>query len=84
MNLSAEIKIGKKYIIYLPRKIVKALNIKEGDKAVLTVIGNKVVIELISDPIELALSSKKFVKITQEELEAISVEEQEKYVESIA
>ena len=84
MNLSAEIKIGKKYIIYLPRKIVKALNIKEGDKAVLTVIGNKVVIELIPDPIELALSSKKFVKITQEELEAISVEEQEKYVESIA
>jgi len=84
LNLSAEIKIGKKYIIYLPRKIVKALNIKEGDKAVLTVIGNKVVIELIPDPIELALSSKKFVKITQEELEAISVEEQEKYVESIA
>jgi AbrB family looped-hinge helix DNA binding protein len=32
MNLVKEVTIGKKYTIYLPKAIVKALNLKEGNK----------------------------------------------------
>jgi len=77
-----ETRIGKKYAIYLPRAIVKALNLKEGDKITLKVVGTTIVIESIKDPIELALSAEKFASIKPEEVEAISVEEQEKYVKN--
>ncbi|HDJ89686.1 MAG TPA: AbrB/MazE/SpoVT family DNA-binding domain-containing protein [Thermoprotei archaeon] len=83
MSLTIETFIGKKYAIYLPKKIVKLLNLKEGDKIVFKIIDNKIVLEPIYDPIWLALHGKKFAKISPEEGERISLEEQKKYIENI-
>ncbi|MEM2084167.1 MAG: AbrB/MazE/SpoVT family DNA-binding domain-containing protein [Nitrososphaerota archaeon] len=81
MGLVKEVAIGKKYTIYLPKAIVKALNLKEGDKFLLKISGNAIIMEPIHDPIKLALSEEKFASIKPEEVELISLEEQEKYIE---
>jgi len=82
MSLSINTRIGKKYAIYLPKVIVEALNLKEGDKITLRVVGKTIIIESIKDPIELALSKEKFASIKPEQIEAISIEEQEKHFKS--
>jgi AbrB family looped-hinge helix DNA binding protein len=68
--------VGKKYAIYLPKAVVKALNLKEGGKILLKVTGTSVVLESLQDPIQLALQGKKFASITTDTVEAISSEEQ--------
>ena len=83
MNLVFKIKIGKKYAIYLPRPVIRALKIKEGDKALLKISGRNIVIEPLMDPMELAISGDKFAEIKPEEIEAISIEEQKKYFKNI-
>ncbi|MHA1590075.1 MAG: AbrB/MazE/SpoVT family DNA-binding domain-containing protein [Candidatus Njordarchaeales archaeon] len=37
--------IGKKYAIYIPRKIAKQLNLKEGDKVLISVQEDKIIIK---------------------------------------
>ncbi|MBS7659062.1 AbrB/MazE/SpoVT family DNA-binding domain-containing protein [Candidatus Bathyarchaeota archaeon] len=80
MNLTIEARIGKKYVICLPKAVVKALNLKEGEKVLLKVSDNSLILEPIQDPIQLALLSNKFASITLKEIEAISLEEQRKYI----
>lgn len=75
-SLAVKTSIGKKYTIYLPKAVVKALNLREGEKIILRVVGNSLVIEALHDPIQLALSTKKFASVTPEEVEAISIGEQ--------
>jgi len=75
-------RIKKRYAIYLPEAVVKALNLKEGDKVILNVSGNALIVEKIHDPIQLALSGSKFASITPEQVEAISLEEQERYAKN--
>jgi AbrB family looped-hinge helix DNA binding protein len=72
-------RIGKKFAIYLPKAVVKGLSLTEGEKVLLTVAGNTLVLETLRDPIQLALSSKKFASITPEQVEAISLEEQTRH-----
>jgi AbrB family looped-hinge helix DNA binding protein len=79
MTLTVETRVGKKFAIYLPKAVVKALGLKEGEKVLLTVAGNMLILEGIKDPIQLALSGKKFASITPEQVEAISLEEQTKH-----
>ncbi|MHA1859657.1 MAG: AbrB/MazE/SpoVT family DNA-binding domain-containing protein [Candidatus Asgardarchaeia archaeon] len=81
MNLTVEARVGKKYAIYLPKVVVEALGLREGDRVILSVSGNTLLVEKIQDPIQLALSGRKFASITPEQVEGISLEEQEKYVE---
>lgn len=81
MSLTIETFIGKKYAIYLPKAIVKALNLKEGERVLLRVAGTTLVLEALQDPIQLALSGKKFASITPDQAEAISLEEQASHVE---
>jgi AbrB family looped-hinge helix DNA binding protein len=76
MNLTMETRVGKKFTIYLPKAVVNALGLKEGEKVLLTVAGNSLILETLRDPIQLALSGKKFASITPEQVEAISLEEQ--------
>jgi len=71
-----EARVGKKYAIYLPKAVVEALGLKEGERVLLRVSGNALVLETLQDPIQLALSGKKFASITPEQVEAISLEEQ--------
>ena len=73
-----EAKVGKKYAIYLPKTIVEAAGLKEGEKTLLRVIGDTVVLESIRDPLELAISGKKFASVKPEQVEAISLEKQKR------
>ena len=56
--------------------MIEALNLKEGGRILLKVAGSSVVLESLQDPIQLALHGKKFVSITPDKVEAISLEEQ--------
>ena len=79
LSLEASARIGKKYALYLPKSVVDLLKIREGDKVKISVEGKKMIVEIIRDPIDLALHGKKFAKISAEEVERISLEEQGKY-----
>ena len=80
MNQRIEVRIGKRYAIYLPRIVVKALGLKEGDRVVLSISGDALIVEKVHDPVELALSGNKFASISPEEVEAISLEEQGRHI----
>lgn len=84
MSLTVKTKIGRKFAVYLPKVIVEALDLKEGERVLLKVMGNALILESLKDPIELALSGKKFASVTPEQAEAISVEEQARHVEGSA
>lgn len=71
-----EAKVGKKYAVYLPKAIVRLLNLKEGGKVLLRTDGSTLTVEPLQDPIQLAISGKKFACVTPEQVEAISMEEQ--------
>lgn len=75
-----ETRIGKKFALYLPKAIVEALNLTEGERILLKVAGNTLVLESLKDPVQLALSGKKFASITPEQVEAISIEEQATHI----
>ncbi len=79
MSLEVSARIGKKFALYLPKSVVDLLKIKEGDRVRISVEGRKIVVEVVRDPIDLALHGKKFAKISAEEVERISLEEQSKY-----
>jgi AbrB family looped-hinge helix DNA binding protein len=79
LSLTIESRVGKKYALYLPKAVVKALNLKEGGKILLTVTGTSVILESLQDPIQLALEEKKFASFTPDEVEAISDEEQHRH-----
>jgi len=81
-NLVFEARVGKKYAVYLPKAVVKALDLKEGDKLILSISGNSIIIEKLQDPIQLALSGKKFASLTPEQVEMTSIEEQKKYTKN--
>ena len=69
-------RVGKKGVIYLPKHIMRSLGVKEGDKVLMKVEGNKLVLEFVPDPLSLALRVKKWAKTTVEEFEAESEAEQ--------
>ena len=77
-----ETRVGKKNTIYLPKAVVEATGLKEGERVLLRVAGNTVVLESIQDPLELALSGKKFASMKPEQVEAISLEEQASHAKS--
>jgi len=68
--------VGKKGAIYLPKQIMKALGVKEGDRVLMRVEGDKLVLEFVPDPLSLALRVKKWAKTTVEKFETESEVEQ--------
>ena len=79
MSLTVEARIGRKHSLYLPKAVVEALSLKEGEKVRLKVIGKTIILEVIQDPIELAISGEKFATVKPDSVEAISLEEQAKH-----
>ncbi len=79
-----KVRVGKRYAIYIPKKIAKKLNIKEGDTLILRVSEGKIELEKVMDPIELAIKGKKFAKIEPEEIERVSIIEQKRKIDDIA
>ncbi len=84
MALTVQVNIGKKYAIYLPKVVVRALNLKEGARILLRVSGTTILLETLQDPIHLALAGKKFASLTPEQIETISQEEQAAHLKSPA
>jgi len=76
LDLTIESRVGKKYAIYLPKVMVKALNLKEGGKILLSLSGTSIVLESVQGPIHLAVHGRKFASITPDGVETISLEEQ--------
>jgi AbrB family looped-hinge helix DNA binding protein len=77
-------KVGKKLAVYLPKSVAKAAGMKEGDKVEFEVSEGSVALKVIRYPLDLALHGKKFATLTAEEVEEISMSEQERYAEGTA
>ena len=69
-------KVGKKGAIYLPKRVMRKLGVRVGDRVLIKVEGNKLVLEFVPDPLLLALRVNKWAKTTVEEFEAESEAEQ--------
>jgi AbrB family looped-hinge helix DNA binding protein len=76
--VKTKVRVGKKLTIRIPKAIAEELNIKDGDILSLRVKDNKIILEQ-NNAIWLSLKGKKFAKMTVEEIEKISEEEQNKY-----
>ncbi len=79
MGLTVKTRVGKKNILYIPKSIAEAVGIKEGTTVRLRVVGNRIVVEVVPDPFELALKYPKFAKISFEEFEKESEEIQDEF-----
>lgn len=77
--VTVAVRIGKKDALYLPKDVVRALGLEEGEKVQLTVEGDAIRMEIIRDPLKLALEGRKFAKINPDEIEAVSLEEQARH-----
>ncbi len=82
MSLTTEGQIGKKHTIYLPKAVVEEASLEVGMKVLITVEGNRIIIEPVPDPVALAIHGEKFASMTLEEIEVISLEEQSKHTEN--
>jgi AbrB family looped-hinge helix DNA binding protein len=80
-SLNTVARIGKRRTLVIPKKIAEKLGIKEGDKVKITVLEDKILLEPVRDAVWLSLYGEKVAKVTLEDLEATSMEEQNKYVE---
>jgi len=69
-------RVGKKGAIYLPKHIMRALGVREGDKVLMRVEGGRLVLEFVPDPLSLALKVRKWARTSVEEFEAKSEAEQ--------
>ncbi|MBS7612518.1 AbrB/MazE/SpoVT family DNA-binding domain-containing protein [Candidatus Bathyarchaeota archaeon] len=76
IGLSQFSKVGKKGAVYIPKRICEQLGIKEDDRVLMRVEGDKLVLEFIPDPFSLAAKVRKWAKTTVEEFERESEEEQ--------
>ncbi|MBS7656040.1 AbrB/MazE/SpoVT family DNA-binding domain-containing protein [Candidatus Bathyarchaeota archaeon] len=76
MSQVAVSRVGKKGVIYIPKRILKLLGINEKDKVLMKVENDKLVLEFIPNPLSLAIKVKKWAKTTVEEFERESEEEQ--------
>jgi hypothetical protein len=69
-------RIGQKYANNLPMAVGRAAGGTDGEKVSLEVVGNTVTIEILKDPLELAISGKKFASLKPLDVERISASEQ--------
>lgn len=71
------VRISKKYTLYIPKAIAKAVGIREGSVVKLRVEDSKIVLEPIPNPFDIALKGPKYAKTTFEEFEKESEEMQD-------
>ena len=76
-RLEKKMRVGKKRAIYMPKRFLNVLGLKEGDLVVVRVEGKRIVIEKAPDPLLLAVTREKWASTTVEEFEEESEVEQE-------
>jgi antitoxin MazE len=79
MGLTMEIRVGRKRTIVIPKAVAEALGIDEGSRLLLELRDGYIVLRPVPDAIYLSVRGEKIARITLEELEATSIEEQKKY-----
>ena len=81
VSLTMEIRVGRKRTIVIPKAVAEALGIDEGSRLVLEVRDGCILLKPIPDAITLSIRGEKIAKVSIEDLEATSLEEQERYLE---
>lgn len=81
VGLAIEVRVGRKRTIVIPKAVAEALGIDEGSKLLLELRDDHIVLRPIPDAITLSIMGEKIARITLEELEATSLEEQKRYLE---
>jgi antitoxin component of MazEF toxin-antitoxin module len=74
--LTNEGKVAKKFALYPPKVLMAQLGLTEGQKVRYEVEDGKLVVELLPDPIDLALNSRKWARTSAREFEMLSEREQ--------
>ncbi|KYH36500.1 MAG: hypothetical protein AYL29_013190 [Candidatus Bathyarchaeota archaeon B24] len=80
MSQVVSVKVGKKYAVYLPKRVVEALQIREGDRLVLMVEGDNLVLRKPRDFFEASFQTSKRLKLSPEEVEEASLEAQREFL----
>jgi len=80
VEIVTEVRVGKRRTIVIPKGVAEMLGIDEGSRLELRVEDGRIVLEPIPDAVELSLKGEKFARVSLEELEAESVEQQRKLV----
>lgn len=70
------LRVSRKYTIYIPKAVAKAVGLREKGYVKVQVVGSKIVLEPIPDPFDVALRGPKFADVTFEEFEKESEEMQ--------
>ncbi len=76
MCTEARIKVRKRNAVYIPKRIAKETGISEGTDLIITASRNRITMEVVDDPIELAVKGRKYATVAFEELEELSEEAQ--------
>ncbi|NYR15057.1 AbrB/MazE/SpoVT family DNA-binding domain-containing protein [Pyrobaculum arsenaticum] len=80
MLLFVEVRVGRRGTVKIPRSVAEALGIGEGSRLLLELEGGRIVLRPVPDAVELAIKGEKIARVTLEELESTSCEEQERYL----
>ena len=75
LTLEKRIRIGKKRVLYLPREILEAVGLHEGDLIIVRVKGERIVVERAPYPFFLAVKRRKWASTTVEGFEEESEQE---------
>lgn len=70
-------RLSKKLALYPPRRMLEALGLKGGETVKYVLEGNKLIIEPLLDPLDLALDAEKWARTSVREFERESEEEQD-------
>ena len=68
--------VGRKHALYLPKGVVERMQLKEGERLLLTVEGDRIVLRRVPDFFAEAKRSLKKLRLTPEEVEKASEEAQ--------
>jgi len=79
--LTLEVRVGRKRTIVIPKAVAETLGIDEGSKLLLELRDNHIVLKPMPDAVTLSIRGEKITKVTLEDLEATSLEEQKKHIE---
>ena len=78
MTVVATGKVAKKRALYPPKEFMDEIGLKEGNPVKYRIEDEKLVVEPVLDPIDLAIKSKKWGKTSVDEFERESETEQGK------
>ena len=79
--MTLEVRVGRKRTIVIPKAVAETLGIDEGSKLLLELRDNHIVLKPMPDAVTLSIRGEKIAKVTLEDLEATSLEEQKKHIE---